>query len=285
MEFKIDNETFTIDADASTIEFYVRTQDERRKISEEALARVLSEERASCSWIKTYQLKSSLSNSGEKLHAIYNRIHSAHNSPDDLARDALRFFWIAEQHNKLKMLDWITAGLIHDSHLHRPSATSLNFTDEIGQAFYIDITEPPLSATVKSISSYSAQSLLDGLAMAWLCEADDLIAANKLPEAMNAIADAFSVIGEANQLALWREAEEFATDESSATARKKAISRHASTYAKEQEVIAYWRNEIPDNMPNEWAAEQLAKKFTDLSHRTLVKYVAKAKKLPPAGTQ
>lgn len=67
-------------------------------------------------------------------------------------------------------------------------------------------------------------------------------------------------------------------------ARKGAASRHTETYALRDKIIAYWRDNIGADKSNEFAAELLQKEFPEVAHRTLVSYISKAKKLPPAGT-
>ena len=67
-------------------------------------------------------------------------------------------------------------------------------------------------------------------------------------------------------------------------AKNAAIARHATTYEKRDQVIGYWRKNISVDKSNEFAAEWLQKQFPEISHRTLARYVAEAKKLPPAGT-
>lgn len=64
----------------------------------------------------------------------------------------------------------------------------------------------------------------------------------------------------------------------SEAARASAKKLHEKTHDKRQTVIEYWRANISVDKSNEFAAEMLQKKFTDLSHRTLAKYVALAKK-------
>lgn len=71
----------------------------------------------------------------------------------------------------------------------------------------------------------------------------------------------------------------------SAEAKKSANVKHEkTTYVKKNQIIAYWHKNIGKNVSNELAAEQLLKIFPDIAHRTLVKYVSEAKKLPSAGT-
>jgi hypothetical protein len=78
------------------------------------------------------------------------------------------------------------------------------------------------------------------------------------------------------------DAKMFARSEQASNA---ANIRHAeTTHKKEAAIIEYWKNNIGANVANELAAEQLQKAFPDSSHRTLAKYVSKAKKIPPAGT-
>lgn len=67
-------------------------------------------------------------------------------------------------------------------------------------------------------------------------------------------------------------------------ARKASIASHAKTYAKREAIITYWHNNISADKSNEFAAELLHKAFPDVAHRTIVKYVSEAKKLPPAST-
>ena len=70
----------------------------------------------------------------------------------------------------------------------------------------------------------------------------------------------------------------------SEAARKSAKERHAKTYRIRHEVIEYWRANIGLGKSNEFAAEILQKRFPDISHRTLAKYVAGAKKSPLTST-
>lgn len=72
-----------------------------------------------------------------------------------------------------------------------------------------------------------------------------------------------------------------------AMARKAADALHDKpdgVRAKRAAVIVYWRANIGKDKSNEFAAELLQKEFPDVAHRTLVKYVSEAKKLPPAST-
>lgn len=62
-----------------------------------------------------------------------------------------------------------------------------------------------------------------------------------------------------------------------------ATARHVKTHKKEKEIITYWRANIGIDKSNEFAGELLQKQFPDVSHRTLVKYVAETKKLLSAG--
>lgn len=78
-------------------------------------------------------------------------------------------------------------------------------------------------------------------------------------------------------------------DDSLADAKKMLASlggkaRHAATHEKRDQIIAYWCINIGPDKSNEFAAELLQKEFPEVSHRTLARYVAEAKKLPPAST-
>ncbi len=63
-----------------------------------------------------------------------------------------------------------------------------------------------------------------------------------------------------------------------------AKARHAATYKLRNDIITHWRENIGADISNEFAAELLQKEFPNVAHRTLVKYVAEAKKLLRAGT-
>ena len=68
-------------------------------------------------------------------------------------------------------------------------------------------------------------------------------------------------------------------------ARKSANKLHdATTRKKRNQIIGYWRENISPDKSNEFAAELLQKEFPDMATRTLARYVAEAKKLPPAST-
>lgn len=76
------------------------------------------------------------------------------------------------------------------------------------------------------------------------------------------------------------EFKQIVSEEKSRAAKK----RHAPTYELRNKIIAHWRDKISANKSNESAAELLQKEFPEVAHRTLARYVAEAKKLPPAGT-
>lgn len=57
-------------------------------------------------------------------------------------------------------------------------------------------------------------------------------------------------------------------------AKRSAEKRHAPTYELRDQVVAHWSKNIGADISNELAAELLQKEFPDLSHRTLVGYVA-----------
>ena len=120
--------------------------------------------------------------------------------------------------------------------------------------------------------------------MVWFCKADDLIAAGKIMEALDVIADAFSALEKVGGLCMWNGAKECATEEKIERARNAAIARHSPTYEKRDQVIKYWRENIAPDKSNEFAAELLNQFFPEISHRTLVSYVARAKKLQSAST-
>jgi hypothetical protein len=79
---------------------------------------------------------------------------------------------------------------------------------------------------------------------------------------------------------LANEFKQMASEEKSRAAKK----RHAPTYELRDKIIAHWRDNISLDKSNEFAAEMLQKQFPEVAHRTLARYVAEAKKLPPAGT-
>lgn len=60
-------------------------------------------------------------------------------------------------------------------------------------------------------------------------------------------------------------------------ASKGGRSRHVETYAMKAEIISHWKDQVDPKLSNEKAAKILGKQFP-LSHRTLVEYVAQAKR-------
>lgn len=64
------------------------------------------------------------------------------------------------------------------------------------------------------------------------------------------------------------------------TAKNAALVRHIPTYEKRDAIIAYWRENIGAEKSNEFAAELLQKKFPEVSHRTLARYVSIGKNTP-----
>lgn len=70
-------------------------------------------------------------------------------------------------------------------------------------------------------------------------------------------------------------------------ARNAARQRHTKTHALRNEVVDYWKANVPPNISNEDAGFWLKDTFPDLSSRKLSEYVSRAKKemtdLPPTG--
>lgn len=103
--------------------------------------------------------------------------------------------------------------------------------------------------------------------------------------ALDKIADSFSVIEFARGCQMWDGGQKCSEEERSLGARNAALKLHATTtHLKRDAIIAHWRATISIDKSNELAAELLQAQFPEVAHRTLARYVAGAKKLPPAGT-
>lgn len=57
-----------------------------------------------------------------------------------------------------------------------------------------------------------------------------------------------------------------------------ANAKHKKTYEKREQIIEYWRENIPYDTSIEKAAEWLKDSFPDIAHRTLCRYISEAKK-------
>lgn len=87
-------------------------------------------------------------------------------------------------------------------------------------------------------------------------------------EASNALANALSI--ESGNEKLQQVRRELAV--------QAANAKHVKTHEKRNQIIEYWREHIPYDMPIEKAAEWLKDSFSDIAHRTLCRYISEAKK-------
>ncbi|MDE2309982.1 MAG: hypothetical protein KGL01_04035 [Betaproteobacteria bacterium] len=118
-------------------------------------------------------------------------------------------------------------------------------------------------------------------AMDAVCYAEHLCAVEMQTEEIAMLRNELNIAGQKSDAL----AEEKMKQKISLNASNAAIKRHTeTTHKKRQEILDYWRANIPREIPNEHAAEILQKAFPDVAHRTLAKYVSEAKKLPLAGT-
>lgn len=118
-------------------------------------------------------------------------------------------------------------------------------------------------------------------AMDAVCYAEHLYAVEVKTEEIAMLRNELNIAGQKSDAL----AEEKMKQKISLNASNAAIKRHTeTTHKKRQEILDYWRANIPREIPNEHAAEILQKAFPDVAHRTLAKYVSEAKKLPLAGT-
>lgn len=249
-----------------------------REIYRSAFAQAVKEAKTK-NWSKEKpQLKKSITNLGGKIGNRY-----AASFDGKRALFAKKWLWIAARESQLTWLGWIAEGLVEDSQITRGYSASLEAEHSEGSLFsavYMKFSEVAYADAIQQEGKFKDfwdYDLKYSISQVWFCEADALMEAGDREGALDMLENAYCALiqGVHNQ------SEEEAISSSQQRAAK---GRHAGTYELENKIIAYWRENISIEIANELAAELLQKKFPEVAHRTLAKYVSKAKRMPPAGT-
>lgn len=249
-----------------------------REIYRGAFAQAVKEAEAK-NWLKEKpQLKKSITNLGEKIGNRY-----AANFDSKRTLFAKKWLWIAARESQLTWLGWIAEGLVEDSPTTRGYSASLEAEHSQGSLFcavYMKFSEAAYVDVIQQEGKFKDNfdyGLKYSISAVWFCEADALMGSGNKEGALDKLEDAYFALiqGVHNQSG---------EEAISSSQRRAAKGRHAETYELEDKIIAYWRDNISIEHTNELAAELLQKEFPEVAHRTLVRYVSKAKKLPPAGT-
>ena len=241
------------------------------------------------------EITSNVMNLGSEIQKEYARIYSSLDEPANTSLNSIKWLRTQSVSYALTWQGWITEGLKPENDFAKKLLFELGAgnIDRLATIFYRHITiaegfpdgggYPEFSSGVGFFETYGQ---LDhyALALVWFCNADTLIKSGNIIAALDKIADAYLAITQGMGNAIWIAKGKEEDAYNSHVARTKAQKRHLETYAKRDAVIAYWRENISPAQANEFAAELLQKNFPDIAHRTLVKYVAEAKKLPPAST-
>ncbi len=269
------------------------TRDEEYEILEgirkKSLEQALSESNDTYTDLSNYSLKVEVNNLGKKVGNEYLELYEKLDDADDVSRDAMRFYRIAERKNYLWWTMCFAAGVMSENELTREYANTIEagYSHSKGYAFYDALLAENAMTELINASGKTPAELLKGMALYWFCEADNLSSQGKIAESLDCISDAYGAISQAFGLYMWDGAIECAGEEKRSNAQEYARKRHAKTYAIRQQVIDHWRENIPENTSNEKAGEWLHNSFLELSVRKLSEYVAQAKKearkIPPAG--
>ena len=256
-------------------------------IRKKSLAQALSESNDNYAELPNYSLKVEVNNLGKKVGNEYRELYEKLDHADDVSRDAMRFYRIAERGNYLWWTIGFAAGAINENELTREYANifEAGYSRSKGYAFYDSFLAENATAELINASGKLPSMLLEGMALYWFCEADNLCSQGKILESLDYISDAYGAILQAFSLSIWDVATGYAGEEKRSNAHEYAKKRHVKTYALRQQVIDYWREHIPLEISNEKAGKWLHDSFPKLSVRKLSEYVSQAKKevseIPP----
>jgi hypothetical protein len=267
-----------------------------------------------CLWVKTFDLKPEVTNLGEKVAGIYTSYYSSLKNPSESARKAIKYFWLAQRNKELMESIQGSAALfsnVEGKKYAEKYEAALGVNRKNGWTFWKTLCprtleNSPLEYEDDYLGGWGLReffddycisdipnsdwlfkergSLFSGLALYWFCAADELMAAGDSMMSISKLCNAFMAISDGNVDEMRDFMYEMEDENKSKNASDWAKLRHAKTYEKRQQIINHWRENISPDKSNEFAAELLQKKFPDMATRTLARYVAEAKKLPPAST-
>ncbi len=302
---------------------YLETSDELKQAEFDAhtwirgcsVDQAVIESEAACAWAENYSLKSDILNLGKKASETYRLHYEGLKEPNELIRRAIKYFWIVLRSNELLRAMDLTAARysyvegrkyaekVEASYAGNKEANEWVFWKDIVENKYVVTSNSaydahmmkaheffgiPLYTPLLTAAGFPGEDdgneLLAALALKWFCNADELMVRGNVSEALDEVCEAFNALAMVDHNEGLNTGLHWAWEEQSNNASKWAKIRHASTYEKRQQVINYWRENISPDKSNEFAAELLQKEFPDVAHRTLSRYVAEAKKLPPAST-
>jgi hypothetical protein len=258
------------------------------EIDSRSYEQAVAESDAACAWVSNYSLKFDLPHLGVGINKRYCDIRNSTQEPDNLSRYAIKWFWIVRRKTELS---WnMVEAADHTSGVFKEIMEGFG-GDEIGEYITCTFIGIYTNLDLPKLSGIDRVSLFKGISLHWFCKADELMREGNALVALNAINNAFTALLLSQSDLMEEQYRKKAEADKSDIARARAKLRHAKTYEIRQQVIDYWHEYIyPDNpkLSNEDIGDWLHNTFPDVSIRTLVEYIAdakkKLKKIPPAGT-